>query len=205
MVHKHRGPEETVKKAAVWKLIPLACVVLLVFCGEAEAGRDWALSLYWAQLTHGTLEETVTFQTGLTDSELVCGALSRRIGSFKEYMDFELEGQVAKHFRDQDHWEFNGLAVVRWLPFPWDQVINTSVAVGEGLSYATETPEAEAKRYDKTSKLLDYLMFEVAFSLPSLPEWSLITRIHHRSGAYGLFNGVHGASNAWGVGLRYTF
>jgi len=189
----------------VWKLLLVAWIAGMAVCGEAKADRDWAFSLYWARLTHGTLQETVTFQTGFTDADLVVGALSRRIGSFKEYMGFELEGQVAKHFGDQDHWEFNGLVVARWLPFPWDHVIDTSLAVGEGLSYATETPEVEARRHDETSQLLDYLMFELAFSLPSLPEWSLITRIHHRSGAFGLFDGVHGASNAWGVGLRYAF
>jgi len=189
----------------VWKLLLVAWIAGMAVCGEAKADRDWAFSLYWARLTHGTLQETVTFQTGFTDADLVVGALSRRIGSLKGYMDFELEGQVAKHFGDQDHWEFNGLVVARWLPFPWDHVIDTSLAVGEGLSYATETPEVEARRHDETSKLLDYLMFEIAFSLPSLPEWSLITRIHHRSGAFGLFDGVHGASNAWGVGLRYAF
>ncbi len=193
------------KKHGAWKLALCTWMIVTGFCGEAEAERDWAFSLYWARLTDGTLQETATFQTGFTDADLVVGALSRRIGSFKEYIDFELEGQVAKHFRDQDHWEFNGLVVARWLPFPWDHVIDTSFAVGEGLSYATQTPEVEARSHDETSKFLDYLMFEFAFSLPSRPEWSLITRIHHRSGAYGLFDGVHGASNAWGVGLRYAF
>lgn len=193
------------KRRHTWKLVLFTCMIVMGFCGEAAAEREWAVSLYGARLTNGTLQETVTFQTGFADSDLVVGALSRRIGSFKKYIDFELEGQVAKHFGDQDHWEFNGLVVARWLPFPWDHVIDTSFAMGEGLSYATETPELEARHHDETSQFLDYLMFEFAFSLPSVPEWSLITRIHHRSGAYGLFNGVHGASNAWGVGLRYAF
>lgn len=193
------------KKRGAWKLLLFTWIVVMAFCGEAGAERDWAFSLYWARLTHGTLQETVTFQTGFTDAELVAGALSRRIGSFKEYIDFELEGQVARHYGDQGYWELNGLVVGRWLPFPWDHVIDTSLAVGQGLSYITETSKVEARRHDETSKFLDYLMFEIAFSLPSLPEWSLITRIHHRSGVYGVFDGVHGASNAWGVGLRYAF
>jgi hypothetical protein len=48
-------------------------------------------------------------------------------------------------------------------------------------------------------------LFEAAFALPDVPQWELITRIHHRSGTFGLFNGVTGASNAWGVGMRYNF
>jgi len=198
-------PDGGMKKFGPSRLILFASLAVMALCGEAWADRDWAFSLYWARLTNGTLQETVTFETGFADADLVAGALSRRIGSFRNYIDFELEGQVARHFRDQDHWEFNGLVVARWLPFPWDHIIDTSLAVGEGLSYATEVPELEARHHDETSKFLDYLMFEIAFSLPSLPQWHLITRIHHRSGAYGLFDGVHGASNAWGVGLRYSF
>jgi len=48
-------------------------------------------------------------------------------------------------------------------------------------------------------------MFEFAFSLPQFPQWSLMTGIHHRSGAGGVFNGVRGASNAWVMGIRYNF
>ncbi len=193
------------KMRGLWKIILFTWVMVTAFWGVARAEGDWAFSLYWARLTHGTLGETITFQTGLTDADLVAGALSRRIGSFKEYVDFELEGQVARHFGEQRYWEYNALVVARWLPFPWDHVIDTSLAVGQGLSYITETSKVEDRRHDETSKFLAYLMFEIAFSLPRLPDWSLITRIHHRSGVYGLFDGVHGASNAWGVGLRYAF
>jgi hypothetical protein len=48
-------------------------------------------------------------------------------------------------------------------------------------------------------------MFEFSFSLPSIPQWGLITGIHHRSGAGGVFSGIRGASNAWTIGLRYGF
>jgi len=29
--------------------------------------------------------------------------------------------------------------------------------------------------------------------------------VHHRSGALGLFSGVHGASNAVGLGVKFRF
>jgi hypothetical protein len=48
-------------------------------------------------------------------------------------------------------------------------------------------------------------MFELAFSHPNIPQWGLVTRLHHRSGAGGLFNDVSGASNAWAIGIRYSF
>jgi hypothetical protein len=116
-----------------------------------------------------------------------------------------VEGQAVKHSGLQHHWEFNTLLVARWHLFPWNRHVDTSVAVGEGLSYATRTPFVEAKDHDQTSHLLNYLLFEITAGLPRYPNWHLSGRIHHRSGVYGIFGGVHGASNFLGFGVRYTF
>ena len=105
--------------------------------------------------------------------------------------------------------DFNCLHSLRmdWLPFPWDNIIDTSFASGAGLSYATKTPEVEEERrgQGQTQKFLTYLMLELTFSLPQTPNWHLVTRIHHRSGAFGLFNGMTGASNGLGFGIKYRF
>ena len=191
-----------------WRVIVcfLICgIILCSICNTVQADGDWGLTVYGARLTDGDLDNSATFRFDFEDAYLLAAALSRRIYTFRDLLDFELEGQIVKHFDKQDHWEFNGLGISRWLPFPWDKHIDTSMAMGLGLSYATETPEIEAKNHSDTNQFLAYLMFEAAFALPDTPQWSLVTRIHHRSGAYGLFNGVTGASNAWGVGIRYNF
>jgi hypothetical protein len=158
-------------------------------------------------LLKGNLSDASLLNSGFADSYLAALALAKRLASYREKIDLEVEGQAVKHFGDQYHWEFNGLAAIRWLPFPWDNTIDTSFASGAGLSYATETPEWEEERRGEgqTQKLLTYLMLELTFSLPQTPNWYLVTRIHHRSGAFGLFNGVTGASNAWGFGIKYRF
>ncbi|MGD8370034.1 MAG: hypothetical protein PVI19_00680, partial [Syntrophobacterales bacterium] len=172
---------------------------------EGRADRDWSITLYGAKLSTSSLGQVLILEAEYKDSYLVDLALSRRFASYKKYLDFEAEGQVAKHFGDQDHWEFVALVVVRWLPFPWDRYVDTSFAAGNGLSYASETPKLEDQKYDDTSQLLNYLMFELAFSLPRIPSWSFVVRIHHRSGVLGLFNDVKGASNALGLGIKYSF
>jgi hypothetical protein len=185
-----------------------ALIVCIIFFGNGanvQADRLWAITAYGARLTDGDLDDTATFRADFEDSYFFAVALSRRFYTFRDLLDFELEGQVVKHFEDQDHWEFNGLIVSRWLPLPWDKYIDTNLALGTGLSYATETPEIEAKNHSDTSKFLAYLLFEAAFALPDIPQWSAVVRLHHRSGAFGTFNGVRGASNAWGVGVRYSF
>jgi hypothetical protein len=176
-------------------------------CGSGAAENDWSVTLYGVRLLKGNLSDGTLLHEGFEDSYLVSLAVAKRVASYKEKIDLEVEGQAVKHFGDQKHWEFNILGAIRWLPFPWDKYIDTSFASGAGLSYATKTPEVEEERRGEgqTQKFLTYLMLELAFSLPQTPNWSLVTRVHHRSGAFGLFNGVTGASNGWGFGVKYTF
>ncbi len=188
------------------------CILVVIFLSsipfsvaKAEnAQKDWALTFYVGRLTDSDLHHSASFNHKFEDAYFIDLALSRRLYTFRDYFNIEIEGQIAKHFGDQDQWEFNGVAYFRWLSFPWDVYLDTSAAVGAGLSYATSVPEIEAKNHNKSTQLLGALMFELAFSLPRNSQWSLITRLHHRSGAFGVFNGVHGASNALAVGIRYS-
>jgi hypothetical protein len=176
-------------------------------CGLGVAEGEWSATLYGAVLLKGNLSDATLLNSGFEDSYLTALAITRKMASYGNKIDLELEGQVVKHFREQEHWEFNGLGAARWLPFPWDHYLDTSFAFGAGLSVATETPNVEEERRGdgQTQEVLAYLMLELETSLPDAENWSLVTRIHHRSGAFGLFNGVTGASNAWGVGIKYRF
>jgi hypothetical protein len=80
--------------------------------------------------------------------------------------------------------------------------LDTSFAFGGGLSQATEVPVLERRDPDSSeaSALLHYLMVEAAFRLPGSP-WSMVARLHHRSGIFGLFS--HSGSNLVELGLRY--
>ncbi len=167
--------------------------------------RDWALTLYSGRLTDSALFETATFNSKFENAYFIDLGLSRRLYTFQDYFNLEIEGQIAKHFGAQNQWELDLVTYIRWLPFPWDEYLDTSFAAGAGLSYATSIPEIEAENHDKAARFLGALMFEFAFSLPDVPQWSLSTGIHHRSGAGGVFSGVRGASNAWTIGLRYSF
>jgi len=196
------------KQMCRWCLVFCALVVIflnLVPVGSTHAEMNWGLALYAGRLNDASLSETAEFSFSFEDAYFLDLALSRRLYTFRDYFSIEIEGQVAKHFGDQDHWEFNFLASIRWLLFPWDAYLDTSFALGLGLSYATSLPEIEDKNHAEAAQFLGAVMLEFAFSLPRYPAWSLITRIHHRSGAGGLFSGVTGASNALAIGIRYNF
>ena len=172
-----------------------------------EDDAPWAVTVYNAWLSDDTLGSNLRFKADYTSEfQLFAIAVSKRLKRYNRHLDFEVEGQVAKHHEGMDHFEFNVLGVARWRTFPWDKYLDTSAAAGLGLSYATEEPEFEIIAEGKTEKLLAYILVELTFGLPSVPAWALVTRIHHRSGAWGTFgSGIEGASNALGVGLKYRF
>lgn len=119
-------------------------------------------------------------------------------------MSVELEGQIGSHFGTKvDQWEFVGLIIGRWHPFPWDKYIDTSFAVGTGLSYYNDVSQFELKEDEDAHRLLGYLAFELTFCLPQYPRWNLMFRIHHRSGAYSLIG--EGSSNYLCGGLKFAF
>ena len=89
----------------------------LCFYKSADASDDWALTLYRAKLTLATMTDTLNFNAEYEDSYLMALALSKKVSSFKKYIDIEIEGQIVKHNGGQDHWEYNALPIVRWLLF----------------------------------------------------------------------------------------
>jgi len=170
---------------------------------------DWLVSVYSGRAAEDRLLEIVTrYNTGFIDSYLAAAALGwihrdgRRIRG-------EIEGQVVRHWGEQHHWEFNLAYVGRWKPFPWDHVVDTSVALGGGVSWAAEVPFIEPRAKElgeqESTRLLGYLMLEIELAPPGPGPWSGFVRLHHRSGAKGLFDDVNGGSNFIALGARYHF
>lgn len=162
---------------------------------------NWFVTFFGARFSDGDLAELHTSELD-SSANLLGLAVSRKMFNFFKHFDFELQGQVVKHINGSDHWELNGLFLVRFLTFPWNHYVNTSLAVGEGWSYTT----SEHKKEGNTVRGLNYLMFELALSLPEYEEWSFVTIVHHRSnflGAIGPGNTI--GSNYLGFGLKYGF
>ncbi len=139
------------------------------------------------------------------DSWMQAIALGKNIYQKSSLFRLEVETQFANHIGEQKHYEFNVLFVFRLLNITSNFQLPFSLAFGNGLSYATEVPKIEERSRTNlnASRLLNYLLLEIATDLPSIPNWEIIGRIHHRSGVFGLFNNVHGGSNIMTIGLRY--
>jgi hypothetical protein len=90
-------------------------------------------------------------------------------------------------------------------PISLGQIFRNELAIGAGLSYALEEPRLEADGVESTPKLLAFLMYEITVALPSLPQLSVVMRLHHRSGAFGAIGGRYDASNGIGYGIKFSF
>jgi len=101
--------------------------------------------------------------------------------------------------------EVSAYAALRWRRLPWNHIVATSFAVGEGLSMVNQVPDVEIETayVGGTSRLLNYVMLEMTLAVPSVPLVQLVGRIHHRSGAFGVFgDAVQSGSNTVALGFR---
>jgi len=220
----------------------LIFIVLAGVQQNAFADGKWFFSIYGGQFSDNDLKEVVVGQTNFKRSHIAALAIGKELWKYHDYLNLEAEGQFVKHWGREryscscpacgnpgydwaegqsyskqntgrhEYEEYNAVLVLRWLKFPWNQYVNTSLAFGEGLSYATKLPPVEMDQHAinqgheyKVSKLLNYLLVELSFSIPRFSSYSTFARIHHRSGIFGFFNDVNGGSNFIAGGIRATF
>ncbi len=119
----------------------------------------------------------------------------------------QLAGNATVRVGSNQHtiYEFDPYLAFRWANLPWNHYVNTSFAIGEGISYDTSVSALEKRSNQNTKRLLNYLMLEASFAPPSYPQLQIVARIHHRSGAYGLYHAGNTGSNDLGLGIRYLF
>jgi hypothetical protein len=128
----------------------------------------------------------------------------RKVADYGHLISLEPEVGAGKRFGDADEYEFWGALYLRWNPFFWDHIIDTSIAVSTGVSYASENNELEEDRARSNATFLHYFSPEITLAPPGDSSISFVIRLHHRSGAGGLF-GESGGFQYLMFGLRAHF
>ena len=147
------------------------------------------------------------------DAGIVGGAVSRRLVTFFGVIDVEAELGIGQRFGKMDETEVWSALFFRWTWFPWNHYLKTTIATSTGLNWASGISDLERRRdgNGRGSQLLHYFSPEITFALPQLPQWELVARLHHRSGAkvffgdIAMFNGVDGGAHFGTLGVRYRF
>lgn len=183
---------------------------------QAQGGGDWwqqgwSVTGFTGKVSTDKTSDIAVGNFGFEDAGTAGIGIGKHLLTLSDNLSLEGEGQLVRHFGDQRHWETNGVMILRWRGTPWDDWLPTSFAVGSGLSLPSETPALErARRPGDSTRLLHYLFGEIAFALPDSrdrdrPDWEILLRYHHRSGAFGTFGGVSEASTVFALGLRRNF
>ena len=171
--------------------------------------RPYAITVYGGQVYSSNLTETFYNPGGhgCADTRLRALAGSHRRLNFDWGLSFEVEGNVARRFGNDNYWEFNAALVARWSEFPWNDFVYTTIGIPFwGPSYSTEISEVQRdKNGGDGSKWLNFFSPEITFSPPDNPNVALIIRFHHNSGVFGLYNGVSSGSSALTAGVRFRF
>ncbi|MBY0500384.1 MAG: hypothetical protein K2P93_00065 [Alphaproteobacteria bacterium] len=170
--------------------------------------NGWAITVFGGPLTTQTSSKILKHADFENSGIIALAGSKELINLWENRFDFELEAQAVQHIGEQSHFEINPIVLIfRWKSFPWNTILPTTFAIGDGISIATQRPHLEVKRRgkDKTSDVLNYVMAELTLSLPDYPQWALVARYHHRSGVFGKIHGVEDASTAFAGGLKYWF
>ena len=204
-------------------MLPLCCLLIGIFfsplcraetasVSESKENHPWSITFFNGMYTDRSFGKAVFNLPGDLEKNYLHGlSISRHLAHFwRDYFALELEGMVALHHGrhkegSQDYWEYLLAVLLRYDRFPWKDQLHTAIALGEGLSLASKVPLREIQFRGDSRRLLNYLAFELELTLPSYPRYSMAYRIHHRSGVFGLFDNVRGASDFYLLGLRYRF
>ncbi len=206
---------------------------------QKKKTRNWFMTVYGGQMSDSDLLDIMAFDSKFVDAYIAAVTAGKQLWQYDDKFSLEAEGQFVYHWdwefyckdpacgnpgwnwapgfsyrkpNRTEYQELNGVLIFRWLKFPWNRWIDTTFAVGDGISYATREPPIETDYNAKShgldydvSQWLNYMLVELTLGMPALPQWRVFVRIHHRSGVFGLINGVDGGSNAVGFGVRYDF
>ncbi|MCB1158425.1 MAG: hypothetical protein H7A25_14710 [Leptospiraceae bacterium] len=187
--------------------------ILFLFPFFVFSAEDWDLSYYRGKFSDTNLGEILLQgKTKYREDYVNILALNVPIHRRLWNTSLEAEGQMGWHSGIQKHMEFNTALLAR---FDGAGTSALSFAVGEGLSLATFNPDLENPRKsffspytesEYSNKLLNFLIFELQVSAPSLFKLNVpspFVRIHHRSGIYGVFCPPTCGSNYISYGFRW--
>ena len=193
---------------------PMACPPLLTPPPDWHP-HPWAVTAWGGQMIDAAFGDTFLFNGRMRPEAVMGLSLQKRIfraGPLAIEMEADLFSHIAKQQAGGEHNQSTpyaqlpaqsfgegilGLGARVWLQ-PW-----LNVGFIEGISYNSSVSLYEKTFRTNYSQLLNYLGFEIEAAVS--PDLSLVGRIHHRSGAFGTFNGVTEGSNAYLVGVRYRW
>jgi hypothetical protein len=183
-------------------------VSLMSPIGASCAEPDWSIGAYGGKHFD---TEPANFANGNTkyQNQFIAAVTASKNVWRDETLPFSLEidGMVGYQFGLESFYEVAVAPVLRWSSFPWKETLQTDFRFGPlGVSYTTIVSPLERGVEGKGSKTLNFLLVELAFSLPEKKANEVFLRLHHRCTIYDLLNnyGANG-EDFFALGYRQFF
>lgn len=199
----------------------LAALWLAAPASAGSRGADDSIMIFGGVASETNFTELMfsPWSTHLNPIGVVGASYSHRLGTVNELVgdiglghigeDFtiEAEGGTSFRFGDENLGEAWAALYLRYDGLPWNDTVYTTVGANTGVSVLTNLSDFEAWRDSngKSSVLLHYLAPEFTFADPENKDLELVIRLHHRSGVFGLFDGVVSGSTFISAGVRMRF
>jgi hypothetical protein len=166
---------------SVFLMIPVSA-----FCVES----NWSVGGYGGQyydtepagFIHGTATYLNQYFVAVTASIVVWRSRSIPLA-------WEIDGMIGQQFGLASLGEIGIAPVLRWSSFPWNEILHTDFRASPlGISYTTSVSPLERGRGGEGSRILNFLLLELDFSLPENRSNEVFMRLHHRCDLYDLLN-----------------
>ncbi|MFW6093609.1 MAG: hypothetical protein ACODAC_06500 [Pseudomonadota bacterium] len=167
-------------------------------------GIDTTLPDFPQEVAGGALEWDKSYFTGVgyTFGTPTPGILDRAFRALRAYgASTGVELIEVKHRGLQSHLE-STVAYRINSPYWYMGPVASRFGYSLGLSYGHDLPRYERAPDGDRERLLTYMAYELEFRLRDIDRVSLVTRLHHRSGAYGLLAPRGAGSNFLAFGVR---
>ena len=178
---------------------------------HAEQGYDTSITLYDGI---GVLEDITEYAIGSaelspTEDRIAGIAAGHVLGWVTDSLSIEAETQAVYHYGRGNFAEFGATLVARWSGLELPNWLGgfrlfDGISIGVGPSLTTAIPPLEADR-GRISHFMNQVMVEYLDPVSDDVDAQTLDRVHHRSGVFGLIEGIVGGSDYLGRGVRFVF
>lgn len=186
-------------KKLIYSIVSGILLIIPIFPEPIKNDKKLNLMVYGGKYSETDLLPILFSQKTLyKESFIGVIGVNYPLGYKLRFIDFEAEGLFVKHFGIMKHWEADTLMIARISNL---FTLPMSIALGEGISIASQNPVLENKQKGfyldtmlyqfnaiESRNFLNYVMVEADYRLWEA-EYNprIFIRIHHRSGVFGLF------------------
>jgi len=200
----------------------LKLFLLFLFALNLIAQDEYSLRVAYGQASTKDLGEVLSFDSDVHPDDLSVFSLDGGYLLVKDMFDapFDLYVKGGMSYFDEGNaptssavYEGTVYVKVYWNLDFWENRVR--LGLGEGLSYTSDVLWSEYKEAtdeeEDYSQFLNYLDISIDFDLGKLVRYEPLEdtyigwTIKHRSGVFGLFNGVNGGSNYNTISIEKNF